>query len=133
MKESVKKILDYVCEMCDLSQDEILTNNRTMPLPLVRGFFWYIVRRATGYSNLYIAKITSNGKYTFTSAGVGSAITRIIDAISHDRLWESRWKKVVEDLGLSKVVEKDQEVLVTMVVPKGMRNKVKFDIREKVR
>lgn len=133
MKDSIENVLNFVCETCDMTKDEILSHNRTMPLPLVRGFFWYLVRRATGYSNLHIAKITSYNGYTFTSAGVGSAITRIMDAITHDKLWASRWSKAVIDLDLAKAIEKDEEVLVTMVVPKGMKHKVKIDIKEKVR
>ena len=131
MKESVEYILNYVCEVCDMTSAEVLSHRRIMPIPLVRGFFWYLVRRATGYSNQHIANITSTGEYTFTSAGVGSSITRIINAISHDRLWNARWKQAIIDLNLAKAIEKDEEVVVSMLVPKGMRNKIKIEIKEK--
>lgn len=131
MKESIERILTYVCETCDMTREEILSHRRITPIPLVRGFFWYLIRRTTGFSNLHIAKVTSNGKYTFTSAGVGSSISRIIDAISHDKLWALRWKKAVQDLDLGKSVEKDEEFVLSMTVPRGMRNKVKIDIKER--
>lgn len=131
MKESIDKILSYVCEECDMTREEVLSHRRIMPIPLVRGFFWYLIRRTTGFSNQHIATITSHNEYTFTSAGVGSSITRIIDAISHDRLWNARWKKAIVDLNLAKAIEKDEEVLVSMIVPKGMKDKVKIEIKEK--
>ena len=131
MKDSIEKILNFVCETCDMTKDELLSHNRTMPLPLIRGFFWYLVRRSTGYSNLHIAKITTHNGCSFTSAGVGSAIIRTMDAISHDKLWASRWKKAIVELDLAKAIEKDEEVVVSMVVPRGFKDKVKVDIKER--
>ena len=131
MKESIEHILNYVCEVCDMTSAEVLSHRRIMPIPLVRGFFWYLIRRTTGYSNQHIAAITSTEDYMFTSAGVGSSITRIINAISHDRLWNARWKQAIIDLDLAKAIERDDELVISMIVPRGMKDKVKIDIKER--
>lgn len=130
MKEQIERILEFVCEQCDIKRDDLLSQDRCMPLPLVRGYLWYIIRRVTGYSNKRIAHETAVNGYVYTTAGIGIAINRAIDAISHDRIWANRWEDTVNAFGLAKIVSKKEEINIVMTVPYGMKHKINFEIKE---
>ena len=130
MKEQIERILDFVCAQCDTTRDDLLSQSRHMPLPLIRGYLWYIIRRATGFSNNRIAKETSANGYVYTEAGIGIAINRAMDAISHDRIWALRWEDAVNTFNLARIVSKKEEINLVMTVPYGMKNKINFEIKE---
>lgn len=131
MRESTEKILDVVCEVCGAEKASVLSTKRTVPVPQIRGLFWYSLRKANGYTNEQIAMETAFNGYKFTAAGVGLAIVRILNSITTDAMWKSRWDEIVERLGLSRKIEIDNSISISMLVPRGFKNKVKLDIKER--
>lgn len=130
MKEQIKKILDFVSIQCETPCEDILSQDRKMPLPLIRGYLWYIIRRVTGFSNKRIAHETSTNGYVYTTAGIGIAINRAMDAISHDKIWAKRWENAVNAFDLSRIMAKNEEINIIMSVPYGMKNKINIEIKE---
>lgn len=131
MRESTEKILDVVCEVCCIDKELVLSTKRTVPIPQVRGLFWYSLRKAYGYTNEQIAKETEINSHRFTQAGVGMAIVRILNSITTDAMWKERWTKIVETLDLAKKVDVDNSISVSMTVPRGFKDKIKIDIKER--
>lgn len=130
MKEQIERILEFVSLQCDTKKEDILSQDRQMPLPLIRGYLWYIVRRATGFSNKRIAIETAVNGYVYTTAGIGIAINRAMDAIAHDKIWAKRWEEAVEVFNLARIISKKEEIKLVMTVPYGMKNKINFEIKE---
>lgn len=132
MNEGIERILSAVCDVCDTSRDALLSADRTAPKPMLRAFFWYAIRRGMGYSNKNIAnELSMQNGYIYTPAGIGIGITRAIDAISRDKLWKNRWQRLISELDLRMVDDGDNNITVTMFVPRGMSDRVKFDIKER--
>lgn len=131
MRENVEKILDVVCDVCCIDKSLVLSTTRAVPIPQVRGLFWYSLRKSFGFTNEQIAKETATNEHQFTPAGVGMAIVRILNSITTDAMWKARWLEIVEILGLAKRVDADNSISVSMTVPRGFKDKVKVDIKER--
>lgn len=132
MKEGIERILQVTSEVCDIEVERILSPSRSVPLPQVRGLFWYALRKAYGYTNANIAELTSSEDFNFTPAGVGMAIVRVINSIHTDIVWKRRWMKLVEQLNLNETINRDNSIAMTMTVPRGWKDKVKIDIKERI-
>lgn len=132
MKKDKDDVLKFVCDTCGLTEEGLLSRNRTMPLPLARGFYWYLLKKISGYSNGHIATITAYKGNKYTPASIGSAISRIIYSIAHEKLWEERWNNATNAFGLCKKKDNDDYITIMVTVPKGNKDKVKFNVKEKV-
>lgn len=131
MKKNKDDVLKFVCDTCELTEEELLSRNRTMPLPLVRGFYWFLLKKISGYSNEYIATITAYEGNKYTAAAIGSAIGRIIYSISHEKLWEDRWSEASKFFELVKKRDEVEDITVVVTVPKGNKDKVKINVKER--
>lgn len=134
MGNNIDNIINIVCDVCDVKREEVMCNSRQIPLPLFRGFIWYAIRKVTGYSNAYIAKITADENCHYTGGAVGIAINRIMDAMQRDRYWKTCWKEVADRLDLpSNIKNGDNAITIIAVVPKGQKDNVKIEIKERTR
>lgn len=131
MKESIKHIMDVVCEICDIDPQMLNSKSKVTPLPLFRGFYWYTIRRAIGVSNATIAKLVSCDEYQYTSAGIGLGISRAINALTKEKYWQDCWERVAETLDLPRGKKHNSNITLVMYVPHGMKNKFKVEIKEK--
>lgn len=126
-----EEILDMVCELCAVDKQALMSKSRAMPYPQVRGFFWCILRKVTGYSNNYIAEESAKFGHKYSIPCIGSAITRISHSIYHERLWRDRWDAVVTKYGLEKKDKYNNKIDVTIYVPKGMKQSINVEIKER--
>ena len=131
MNELKNKILSVVCEVCDVDEQSIIGKSKVSPLPLFRGFYWYAIRRTLGVSNAAIAKLVSDDECHYSSAGIGLGINRAINALSKEKYWQDCWEKVSEKLSIPKQNKPDGNISITMLVPKGMKNRFKIEVKEK--
>lgn len=124
-------ILDTVCELCVVDKDVLMSKTRAMPYPQVRGFFWCVLRKVTGYSNNYIADVGAQFGHRYSVPCIGSAITRISHSIYHERIWRERWGKIVERYGLAKKDKLNNKIDVVLYVPRGMKQSINIEIKER--
>ena len=131
MDYDIDKIVSAACEVCGVDKEDVFCNSRREPLPLLRGFIWYTIRKITGYSNGHIAKITAMSGRQYTAAAVGIAINKAIELIYKEKFWRDCWDELSKKLDIpnNKKTNNDS-IKVVLVVPKSLADKVKVEIKE---
>lgn len=132
MEYKINFIIDVVCEICNVDRTQLLSNSRKHSLPVFRGFLWYVIRRVTRCSNSHIAKVTATSEREYTGAAVGVAINKAMELIYREKYWRKCWDDVATKLQLSNSnIDEQDDIDITIVVPKGRKNKVNVKIKEK--
>lgn len=130
MIDQINEIIDAVCDMCVVDRNKTLSHNRATPLPQVRGLICLLVKKKTGCTNAFMVDLLKQIGLDFTIAGIGSAISKMSISIAHDKVWRERWDKMLERFDMQKVQRQNNDIQLTIVVPKGMKDNVRIGIKE---
>lgn len=129
-REIYDEIIDAVCDACDVKSDLLFTATRVSPYPQARGLCWYLISRVTSHTSGMIAAITSSYGKCYTGAGVRTAMMRTATNIRMSKTWKLRWEKLLAIFD-ERRVKKDDVIKIIVNVPKGAREKVNVEIKEK--
>lgn len=125
-------IADLVSSLCDVSIDEMLSNSQQSPIAQARWLWWYSYRYMTNEPLHKIAKMTvERGGYAFTPNGIGQAVNKMATLIDSEPIWLKRWTIIKHVINLQKESnEKEKQEKVAIHIPKELKGKVKFEIKE---
>lgn len=126
-------LADFVANICDVNKEQILSDCNTIYVSQARGLFWYAYRYMTNETFEKIAQRTEhiNGK-RFTEQGVATSVYKMSQLIDQNTLWKKRWtilKRIIKTINTDKKKPTDNTIVIQ--IPKGMREKFKFEIKEK--
>ena len=125
------EIGNYVAELCDVKQEDIYSKSKTMPLPICRGICWYAVRMAFDATYGEISKITELAGSHYTSAGISFSVKEAINLSIRSPQWSRVWNKVKAKLPKDALKnEFDKGILIQIIIPKGSKDNIKFEIKE---
>lgn len=128
--EIYDEIIQSVCDVCDVKSEQLFSATRVSPYPQARGLCWYLISRITSHTSGTIAAITSAYGKHYTSAGVRTAMVRMATNIQVSKTWKLRWQKLLAAFD-EKREKKDDTIRIVVNVPKGARDKVNVEIKEK--
>lgn len=128
--ELYDNVINAVCKACDVERDTLFKPTRNVPYPQARGLCWYLISRLTNHTSGKIAQITSQYGHTFSGAGVRLAMVRFCNLMRHSRPWRTRWENLLAEFDKRRT-EEEKRVKITITVPKGERNCVQFEIKER--
>ena len=121
-----------VAELCDVNQEDIASKSKTLPLPICRGFCWYAIRVMFDATYGEISKLTETIGSHYTSAGISFSVGQAIKQSIRSPHWSRVWNKVKEILPSDVIKnEKDKTILIQIIIPKGSKENIKFEIKEK--
>lgn len=120
---------NLVAELCDVKQDEILSKSKVMPLPICRGMCWYAVRVAFDTTYIELAKLMETMGCKYTSAGISFSVGQAVNLSIRSPHWSRVWNKVKSILP-NDVVKNDKNIVIQILIPKGSKDNIKFEIKE---
>ena len=120
---------NLVAELCDVKQEEILSKSKVMPLPICRGICWYAVRVAFDATYVELAKLMDAMGCKYTSAGISFSVGQAINLSIRSPHWSRVWDKVKSILP-NDVVKNDKNIVIQIIIPKGSKDNIKFEIKE---
>lgn len=124
-----QSVWNLVAELCDVDKDEILTKSKVMPLPICRGMCWYAVRVAFDATYVELAKLMDVMGCKYTSAGISFSVGQTINLSIRSPHWSRVWDKVKSILP-NDVVKSDKNIVIQIIIPKGSKDNIKFEIKE---
>lgn len=126
-------LADTVAALCNVRKETMLGGSEKAYIAQARWLFWYAYRYMTGETLEKIANMTLlNGGHKFTTCGIGQSINKMTILISSDPLWEKRWNIIKRIIKLRDAKQEEpQDTTIVVRVPKGLKEKIKFEIKEK--
>ena len=120
-----------VAELCDVGQKDISSKSKTLPLPTCRGFCWYAIRITFDATYTELSAMMNSLGCHFTSAGIGASVGQAITQSIRSPHWSWVWDKVKEILPNDAVNnDKDKSIVIQIIIPKGSKDNIKFEIKE---
>ena len=120
---------NLVAELCDVKQEDILSKSKVMPLPVCRGICWYAVRVAFDATYVELSKLMDVMGCKYTSAGISFSVGQAINLSIRSPHWSKVWNKVKSILP-NDVVKNDKNIVIQIIIPKGSKDNIKFEIKE---
>ena len=123
-----------VAELCDVKQTDILSKSKVAPLPICRGICWYALKIAFDATYTELSKLTDKMDCKYTSAGISFSVTQAINLTIRSTHWSKVWNKVKSILpnDITKS-NKDKNIVIQIIIPKGSKDNIKFEIKEQIR
>lgn len=120
-----------VAEMCDVKKDDISSKSKIMPLPICRGICWYAIRVAFDVTYVELSKLTELMGCHYTSAGISSSVGQAINLSIRSPHWSKVWNRIKSILPNDVIKdEKDKTIVIQIIIPKGSKDNIKFEIKE---
>ena len=125
--EPLEMLASHVARLCNVTEDELRESRDRAYKSQARWLLWYAYRYMTGESYAMIAMRHGGKVHTRT---VASGIVKMTHLIGNDELWRNRWNVLRHLIKSTKTKEEDLSITVLVQVPKGMKDKVKLEIKE---
>lgn len=129
MLSSFDAVSKVVANLCDVNQSEIISKKKDSPLPICRGICWYAIRVAFDATYTELSKLSEILGCKYTSAGIGFSVGQAINLSIRSPHWSRVWNQVKSTLPSKKDV--DKTILIQIIIPKGSKENIKFEIKEK--
>lgn len=129
MLSSFDAVSKVVANLCDVNQSEITSKKKNSPLPICRGICWYAIRVAFDATYTELSKLSEILGCKYTSAGIGFSVGQAINLSIRSPHWSRIWNQVKSTLPSKKDV--DKTILIQIIIPKGSKENIKFEIKEK--
>lgn len=124
-----KSVAHLVADLCDVKEEDILSKSKVVPLPICRGMCWYATRVAFDATYVELAKLMGLMGCKYTSAGISFSVGQAVKLSIRSQHWSMVWNKVKSILP-NDVVKKDKNIVIQIIIPKGSKDNIKFEIKE---
>lgn len=128
--ELMDVVLELVSDVCEIEKNGLLFS-KALPYPTCRGLCWYAMRQITGATYTRITEMIHKRGSILTSQSVCNNTSRAIGLISKSAYWGKQWKEIKECLGIKKNDAVDEPIIITLAIPKVIKDKVEIKIVEK--
>lgn len=127
-----ERLADFIAALCNITTEEMFSPTEKAFFSHARWLYWYAYRHLTKEPYERIAKKTEQlfGR-KFTTMCVASAVNKMMLMIESEPVWKKRWYAVKRILSTDENFGKDEDNIIVIQVPKGMKEKFNITIKER--
>lgn len=126
-----RNLSKLVASLCDIDEDTLFSKSDEQHIAHARWLYWYSYRYMTKESYIKMSIHTSRYGRNFSLRTIQHGVNQMSMMIEYEPIWKKRWilmRKVIKPDGEDGC---DKDCTIVINVPKHMKDKVKFEIKEK--
>lgn len=124
-----KYLADMVASLCRVSIADLLSEKQKTHIAHSRWLYWYAYRYMTNEPYYKMAEVSSTLGARVSEQGISAGINKMQDLINNNNVWQQRWYVLKKIIKLRKQEKEVVNATITIQVPKELKNKIKFDIK----